>query len=118
MLSVLKAIGADGLGVPFQGAGPMSLALDSGTAVDVEVHQSDRLIVIEFEAPSGETDETREALLRELRLAVIRLEATTDALQVCGVAAQELRRLTGYDRVMVYRFHEDGHGSVDAEAKG
>jgi len=33
MLSVLKAIGADGLGVPFQGAGPMAQALLSGTVM-------------------------------------------------------------------------------------
>ena len=32
MLAVLEAIGADGLGVPFQGAGPMALALLSGTS--------------------------------------------------------------------------------------
>ena len=33
MLAVLKAIGADGLGVPFQGAGPMSHALLGGTVM-------------------------------------------------------------------------------------
>lgn len=27
----------------------------------------------------------------------------------------QVRRLTGYDRVMVYRFHEDEHGEVVAE---
>jgi len=35
MLAVLKAIGADGLGVPFQGAGPMSHALLSGTVMAI-----------------------------------------------------------------------------------
>jgi len=35
MLSVLKAIGADGLGVPFQGSGPMAQALLSGTVMVV-----------------------------------------------------------------------------------
>lgn len=35
MLAVLKAIGADELGVPFQGAGPMSLALLSGTVMAI-----------------------------------------------------------------------------------
>jgi light-regulated signal transduction histidine kinase (bacteriophytochrome) len=30
---------------------------------------------------------------------------------------QELRELTGYDRVMIYRFHEDLHGEVVAEEK-
>lgn len=35
MLGVLKAIGADGLGVPFQGAGPMSHALLGGTIMAI-----------------------------------------------------------------------------------
>jgi light-regulated signal transduction histidine kinase (bacteriophytochrome) len=28
-----------------------------------------------------------------------------------------MRRVTGFERVLFYRFHEDGHGSVDGEAK-
>ncbi len=35
MLTVLKAIGADGLGVPFTGAGPMAQALLSGTVMAI-----------------------------------------------------------------------------------
>jgi tripartite-type tricarboxylate transporter receptor subunit TctC len=35
MLAVLKAIGADGLGVPFQGAGPMAQALVSNTVMAI-----------------------------------------------------------------------------------
>ena len=35
MLAVLKAIGADGLGVPFAGAGPMAQALLSGTVMAI-----------------------------------------------------------------------------------
>jgi tripartite-type tricarboxylate transporter receptor subunit TctC len=35
MLAVLKAIGAEGLGVPFQGAGPMSHALLGGTIMAI-----------------------------------------------------------------------------------
>jgi len=35
MLAVLKAIGADGLGVPFQGAGPMAQALLSATVTAI-----------------------------------------------------------------------------------
>ena len=29
----------------------------------------------------------------------------------------EVRELTGYDRVMAYRFHEDEHGEVVAEMR-
>lgn len=35
MLNLLRAIGADGLGVPFQGAGPMAQALLSGTVMAI-----------------------------------------------------------------------------------
>ena len=38
-----------------------------------------------------------------------------DMARVCHVAAREVRKLTGYDRVMVYRFHADEHGEVVAE---
>jgi diguanylate cyclase (GGDEF)-like protein len=35
--------------------------------------------------------------------------------QLLHRAAHHLRKLTGYDRVMVYRFNQDGHGHVVAE---
>lgn len=34
---------------------------------------------------------------------------------LCDVLVKEIRELTGYDRVMVYKFHEDEHGEVVAE---
>src|SRR4029079_3964077 len=33
------------------------------------------------------------------------------------VVVQELRRVSGFERILFYRFHEDEHGSVHAEAK-
>jgi len=36
---------------------------------------------------------------------------------LCESAADEVRRLTGYDRVMVYQFDADGNGTVMAEAR-
>jgi light-regulated signal transduction histidine kinase (bacteriophytochrome)/DNA-binding response OmpR family regulator len=41
-------------------------------------------------------------------------EALTEA-EVCWIAAKEARRLTGFDRVMVYRFAPDWSGEVVAE---
>ena len=35
--------------------------------------------------------------------------------KLCDAAAREIRGLTGYDHVMVYRFHSDNHGEVIAE---
>ena len=43
-------------------------------------------------------------------------ERATTKLELCHSAMQGLKALTGYDRVMVYRFGEQGHGEVMAEA--
>lgn len=47
---------------------------------------------------------------------IARLQATTGLRDACHTLVQEVRNFTGFDRVMVYKFHEDGHGEVIAEA--
>nr|AAC49128.1 phytochrome [Mesotaenium caldariorum]prf//2207374B phytochrome photoreceptor [Mesotaenium caldariorum] len=36
---------------------------------------------------------------------------------LCDAVVEEVRELTGYDRVMAYKFHEDEHGEVIAEIR-
>ncbi|PIA47841.1 hypothetical protein AQUCO_01400435v1 [Aquilegia coerulea] len=36
---------------------------------------------------------------------------------LCDTVVENVRDLTGYDRVMVYKFHDDEHGEVVAESK-
>nr|AYW35333.1 phytochrome [Spirogyra varians] len=42
---------------------------------------------------------------------------TNDVHALCDTLVKEIKSLTGYDRIMVYKFHEDQHGEVIAEAK-
>ncbi|MCG6206038.1 diguanylate cyclase [Rhodopseudomonas sp. HC1] len=55
---------------------------------------------------------------------VHRVRAVLDAFksaegqrELCALAVRSLREITGYDRVMAYRFDVDGHGEVIAEAR-
>jgi diguanylate cyclase (GGDEF)-like protein len=41
----------------------------------------------------------------------------TGRSELCQLAVRGLRTISGYDRVMAYRFGEDGHGEVIAEAR-
>jgi chemotaxis family two-component system sensor kinase Cph1 len=41
----------------------------------------------------------------------------TDLSKLLDNAANEIKKIIGYDRVMVYRFHEDDHGEVIVDAK-
>uniref|UniRef100_A0A7N2N9K9 Phytochrome n=1 Tax=Quercus lobata TaxID=97700 RepID=A0A7N2N9K9_QUELO len=40
-----------------------------------------------------------------------------DIKLLCDTVVERVRELTGYDRAMVYKFHEDEHGEVVAESK-
>ncbi|KAG4387756.1 hypothetical protein GLYMA_09G035500v4 [Glycine max] len=40
-----------------------------------------------------------------------------DVKLLCDTVVESVRELTGYDRVMVYKFHEDEHGEVVSESK-
>jgi len=70
---------------------------------DVVGHHAGRLWVLEFE-PAG----TEEAGLRSLHDSFARtldhLRSVDGAAALCTVAVEEVRALTGYDRVLVYRF--------------
>ena len=52
-----------------------------------------------------------------LRRALIGLQHAETLSELCNVVVQEVRQLTGFERVILYRFDENGHGSVEAEAK-
>jgi len=41
----------------------------------------------------------------------------TDLGKLLNNAAEQIKKVIGYDRVMIYKFHEDGHGEVVSEVK-
>jgi light-regulated signal transduction histidine kinase (bacteriophytochrome) len=47
----------------------------------------------------------------------LRVQRANTLSELAEIVTQEIRRTTGFERVMFYRFHEDGSGSVDAEAR-
>jgi light-regulated signal transduction histidine kinase (bacteriophytochrome) len=78
---------------------------------DVAVHVSGNEIVLEFEASTGQPS----APLSVLRSMMARAERQSSTQAICQEAARQMRALTGFDRVMVYRFDDDGAGEVIAE---
>ncbi|MBV9827528.1 MAG: GAF domain-containing protein [Alphaproteobacteria bacterium] len=80
---------------------------------DCAIHMSGSHIVIEAE-PSAPGDHPDAA--SQMRSAMARLDAAPDLRSYFRVGARQVRRLTGFDRVMVYRFDRDGSGEVVAEA--
>lgn len=52
-----------------------------------------------------------------LRGALAHVQAARDIASLLEVAVDEVRRLTGFERVVAYRFGADGHGEVVAEVR-
>ena len=86
--------------------------LADGPLFDVGLHMSGATIVIEAE-PSAPEHLSAGNLVRNM---VSRLRLTQDFEPLCREATRQMRALTGFDRVMLYRFAPDGSGEVIAES--
>lgn len=86
--------------------------VDGGPAFDVAVHFSDQLVVIEGE-PAAHDEMEASSFVRSM---VSRLAQADGMAAFLRDGARQVRALTGFDRVMVYRFADGGDGEVVAEA--
>lgn len=84
-----------------------------GLRCDVAAHLVDDTIVIECEPTDVGSDDNTGLMVRGM---IARLQQTHDLRAFYRVAAREMRAMTGFDRVMVYKFDLDGAGEVIAES--
>jgi light-regulated signal transduction histidine kinase (bacteriophytochrome) len=89
--------------------GPMALLCDIG------VHLADGLVHIEIEPQQRGGGERSPTVVAQTMIA--RVASTDDDAGFHERVAEQVRLLTGYDRVMVYRFRHDDSGEVVAESR-
>lgn len=87
---------------------------ESDCLYDLAVHASGRSYVIEIERHD---EGPRHDYLSTLRPMIDRLRGATSVDSLCDLAARQIKALTGFDRVMAYRFAPDLSGEVIAEAR-
>ena len=85
-----------------------------GRQFDGIIHRHGGAAILELEPNPGAPLATP----HPFREALIRIQRVVTLAELGEVVVQQMRRVTGFERVLFYRFHEDDeHGSVDAEAK-
>ena len=94
-------------------ANPLSLEI-GGQRFNGSLNRRDGVIILELEPLHDATPDNTAILLRALR----RMQAASTLEDLYTVSVDEIRRLTGFDRVMIYRFQPAGHGQVISEALG
>lgn len=81
----------------------------------VTAHVSGDIIVLEFEILSEEPQLLPDIFIQMRRFAY-HTERADNLKMLCQDIADETRKITGYDRVMIYRFDKEYNGEVFAES--
>lgn len=85
-----------------------------GACVDVIAHHSDGLLLLEFEPRHGPEPADPLMLVQTL---IHRVQPAGSSAALCEAIAAAVREVSGFDRVMIYRFMDDDSGEVVAESR-
>nr|WP_294520640.1 EAL domain-containing protein [uncultured Rhodopila sp.] len=92
-----------------------AIASPDGSDLTLHAYRSGRFVCIDIEPHFAGLPPASPATLVRSVLETFRHAGTRHEL--CDLAVRGLKALVGYDRVIAYRFHPDGHGEVIAEAR-
>ncbi|WP_239526198.1 sensor domain-containing diguanylate cyclase [Microbacterium sp. B35-30] len=84
-----------------------------GAVYDVIAHRETTPLLVELEPIVPDLDYVRTGVVS----AIQRLAGLSDPDELRRRAAREIKDITGFDRVMCYHFHDDGHGQVVADER-
>lgn len=94
------------------------LAGDQYSVFDAVFHRSaDGFLVAELEPALSQNNIPFLSFYHLARASINQLETTANLKAFYQIIVQEVRNVTDFDRVMLYKFDDDGHGEVVAEAK-
>lgn len=93
----------------------ITLPVLDGSSRSFLVHRLVDVLMIEIEASEATAPDAKVLDAAQSAMIQMRKAKTLEALS--DFAVREIQDRTGYDRVMVYRFDQEGHGEVIAEAR-
>ena len=109
--AIKQASACDALDTP-----PLELTLN-GQPFEGLLHRAHDVVVLELERkPDAIEAQSTMNKVRRLSRLLQRLQAAQNLPALYDMCVTEIQAMTGYDRVLIYRFEEEGHGQVIAEA--
>ncbi len=87
------------------------------------VHIYDGVLIVEIEPVANDDQAEDDFAIQQgarqmLRKALLNLRKCSTTVDYCQTVCRAIHEISGFDRVMAYKFHEDGHGEVIAEVIG
>ena len=80
------------------------------------VHLQENIIILELEIKQKEETVDFTDFYRSIKSPISKIQKTKNLEELCHAIAGEVKKIAGYDRVMIYRFDREGAGQVIAEA--
>jgi chemotaxis family two-component system sensor kinase Cph1 len=100
----------------FIDAPPLHVTLN-GAQFEGLLHRHQNVLVLEFEPLLADfKPQVRNGLTSNLSKMLQRLQSAKTLQALYAISVDEIQAMTGYDRVLIYRFEDEGHGQVIAEA--
>lgn len=108
----------------FDRAYPFQLAVTTAAGTkqfEGVAHRIDGAVILELEPIASQVEESADVSFLSfhalLKGAIAKMQRESSLIDFFQRVAQEVRKIIGFDRVMVYQFDSQGAGSVIAEAK-
>jgi light-regulated signal transduction histidine kinase (bacteriophytochrome) len=103
-----------------QSSNPIEFPIKMGNknvVFDGVIHRNNDVLILELEPTILDKSQTFFKFYPLIKLAIYKLKCADNLPDLCQILAKEVRKITGFDRVMLYKFDDDGNGYVIAEEK-
>lgn len=99
---------------------PLDLYIHTKTGkqnFDGIIHKSNGFIILELEAVSANNQDDFLSFYQLVQPIICKMQKLVYLNEMCQIMVTEIRNLTGFDRVMIYKFDREGAGHIIAEDK-
>lgn len=104
----------------FEGVNPLKLSikvLDESVIFDGIIHRSDQVLILELEPARFNKEVNFFSFYHLVKGPTAKMQNASNLQELSEIVVKEVRKLTGFDRVMLYKFNAEDAGTVIAEDK-
>ncbi|MEH2245995.1 ATP-binding protein [Nostoc sp.] len=84
---------------------------------DAIAHRTEEAVILELEPTDSKSEVSFLSFYTLVGEAIAKMQRTSNLIEFLDLVAQEIQKIIGFDRVMVYQFDQSGAGSVISEVK-
>lgn len=104
----------------FESVNPLNICIKCQTKpirFDGIVHRWDNTIILELEHKKKSYNKDYFYFYRGVRGTINKIQKAPSLLEMCGIVVKEVRKITEFDRVTIYKIDTEGAGTIIAEDK-